>query len=69
MHVSRGGSEQALVGKAVIFVRMEEKEVLRRRQGAEKRRDKMKWRKGFLPSSTSRERERDAGFLNGGVFA
>lgn len=40
MHISQRGSEQALVGKAVIFVCMREKEVSKRRGRAEKRKEK-----------------------------
>ncbi len=46
MHISQRGSEQALVGKAVIFVRMRGKEVFKRRERAEKRRAELEWRKG-----------------------
>ncbi len=46
MHISQRGSEQALVGKAVIFVRMREKEVFKRRERAEKGREELEWKKG-----------------------
>lgn len=57
MHISQRGSEQALVGKAVIF--MKDKEVFKIREWAEK---------GRVRVEEEREK-RDAGFLNGGVFA
>lgn len=46
MHIFQRGSEQALVGKAVIFVCMKEKEVFKRGERAEKSREELEWRKG-----------------------